>query len=94
MPPPLGIDRVSYTNKFKRRYRRLDRRMRAEVDTLIRELVEDRLSPGRNLKPMKGHDGIYELRVSYRFRLTFRLREDRVAELSAVGPHDVLDSPA
>ena len=46
MPPPLGIDKIGYTNKFKRRYRRLDRRMRAEVDTLIRELAENRLSPG------------------------------------------------
>ena len=43
---------------------------------------------------MKSHDGLYELRVSYQFRLTFRLRADHVAELAAVGPHDVLDSPA
>ena len=94
MSPPLGIDRIGYTNKFKRRYRRLDRRMRAQVDTLIRELAEDRLSPGRKLRPMSGHEGIYELRVSYRFRLAFRLRDGHVAELTTFGPHDVLDSPA
>ena len=40
--------------------------------------------PGRELKPMKGHDGLYELRVNYQFRLTFRLRADHVAELTAV----------
>lgn len=91
---PLGIDRIGYTNKFRRRYRRLDPRIRAEVDALIRELAEDRLLPGRKLKPMKGHDRLYELRVNYQFRLTFRLRADHVAELTAVGPHDVLDSPA
>ena len=33
---------------------------------------------------MKGHDGLYELRVNYQFRLTFRLRADHVAELTAV----------
>ena len=80
---PLGIDRIGYTNKFRRRYRRLDPGIRAEVDALIRELAEDRLSPGRKLKPMKGHDRLYELRVNYQFRLTFRLRADHVAELAA-----------
>lgn len=91
---PLGIDQIGYTNKFRRRYRRLDPRIRAEVDALIRELAEDRLLPGRKLKPMKSHDGIHELRVNDRFRLTFRLRDGHIAELAAVGPHDVLDSPS
>ena len=90
MSPPFGIDEVGCTNKFKRRYRRLDRRMRAEVDSLIREIVEDRLSPGRNVS---GHDGLYELRVNYHFRLAFRLRDGHIAELTTVGPHDVLGSP-
>ena len=60
MSPPLGIDKIGYTNKFKRRYRRLDRRMRAEVDTLTTTWSARSTTPTSRSRSRRRNDGRIE----------------------------------
>lgn len=88
---PLGIKRWSAKGTFRRAYKNLDAPLQQEVNALLEELINDELSHGRKLKPMKGYRNpkIWEVRVTQNYRLTFEV-EGEVAVLRNVGTHNVL----
>ena len=80
------------TDRFKKLYKRLPGSIRKKVKRQLEFLAEDVRHPSLYAKKMRGRGGIWEARVDFHHRLTFRMTGDRII-LRAVGPHDLLKKP-
>ena len=80
------------TNRFKKLYQKLPAAIKMKVRRQLRYLAEDIRHPSLCAKKIKGTAGIWEARVDYRHRMTFRILDSRVV-LRGVGPHDMLKRP-
>ena len=84
--------RLAVTERFARRYRDLPESLQTRVDTQLELLLQNPRHPSLRTKKMKGTAGIWELRVTEGYRLTFEIREDLYL-LRNVGTHDILRNP-
>lgn len=84
--------RLFRTDRFKRDFRRLPREVQERVETSLERFVANSRHPSLQVKKMEGAPGIWELRVTDNYRLTFQFVEEGVI-LRRVGTHDVLRRP-
>jgi len=80
------------TAAFKKDYQRLPQQIQKRVDKQLGFLLEDPSHPSLGCKKMKDPREIWELRVTYSYRLTFQKVED-VYVLRRVGTHEILQKP-
>ena len=91
MPQPPAL-RFIRTNRFRRAYRKLDKRDRERVKRALNHLVVDHTLPGLRVKRIQGTDSIWEMRAGRDIRITFEFRQDEdginAIVLRNVGHHD------
>ncbi|MBI3333845.1 MAG: hypothetical protein HYZ93_07135 [Candidatus Omnitrophica bacterium] len=80
------------TEPFRRRYNRLPAEVQDQVDRKLTLLLSNSRHPSLQVKKMQGVSGIWELRITHGYRLTFQIQGDLYL-LRNVGPHDVLRNP-
>ena len=84
--------RIYRTNKFKKQYKKLP----VEIKNLFqKQMVLFFKNSGHNslgIKKVQGVLGIWEMRISKSYRLTFQ-KQDEVYMLRNIGTHDVLNKP-
>ena len=68
--------------------KRLDQRMKEELERVIDELCAGELAPGRNLEQLRIGDRLYSVRLSRNFRFVFMVMENGMGRAIAVGSHD------
>ena len=84
--------RLHPTERFRRHYLALPESLQQRVDRQLEFLLQNLRHPSLRTKKMEGTDGIWELRVTKGYRLTFTIQADAYL-LRAVGTHDILRSP-
>jgi mRNA-degrading endonuclease RelE of RelBE toxin-antitoxin system len=80
------------TKRFVKDYAALPDELRGRTEKAISVLLKSRHHPSLRIKKMEGRQEIWELRVSYSYRLTFQISGDTYI-LRRVGTHDVLKKP-
>lgn len=75
--------------RFTRAYRKLSPEIQAEVDETIRDLLKQKIPPGRRVEKLEGYTNVRSARVNSHFRLTFESDGDCFV-LRNVGTHDKL----
>ena len=80
------------TKRFVKDYAALPDELRGRTEKAISVLLKSPHHPSLRIKKMEGQEDIWELRVSYSYRLTFQISGDTYI-LRRVGTHDVLKKP-
>lgn len=79
--------------KFRYYYRKLSKETRRKVLRQIRRLARNIYHPSLQCKKIRGSEGIFEVRIDLRYRMTFEVLGETIL-LRVVGNHDeVLKSP-
>lgn len=84
--------RFYWTRHFKGDYKRLPQGVREKTQSALERFASDSRHPGLQVKKMEGVDGIWEIRVTDHYRITFQFVEGG-ALLRRVGAHDILRRP-
>lgn len=80
------------TERFRKDYRRLPPEIRERVAKALEQFVKNPRHPSLHAKKMEGAAGIWELRVSDNYRITFQFLEGD-ALLRRLGTHNILRHP-
>lgn len=80
------------TKRFVKDYAVLPDELKGRTEKAISILLKGHHHPSLGIKKMDGRQGIWELRVSASYRLTFQISGDTYI-LRRVGTHDVLKKP-
>jgi mRNA interferase RelE/StbE len=86
------VRELERTDRFKKSYKRLPISIKKKVKRQLKFLAEDTRHPSLYTKKVRGSGNIWEARVDFHHRMTFRIANDRII-LRGVGPHDVLRRP-
>lgn len=84
--------RLLPTEHFRRCYLRLPTRIQDQVDGKLEALLSNPRHPSLQARRMQGTAGIWELRVSLGYRLTYQVQGDLYV-LRRVGAHNILRKP-
>ena len=79
---------VTPSRKFARMVKRLEQRMKEELERVVDELCAGELAPGRNLEQLRIGNRLYSVRLSRNFRFVFMVMENGMGKAIAIGPHD------
>ncbi|MBI4689215.1 MAG: hypothetical protein HY754_02940 [Nitrospirae bacterium] len=80
------------TKRFVKDYAVLPDELKGRTEKAVSILLKGTHHPSLRLKKMEGRQGIWEIRVSDSYRLTFQISGDTYI-LRRVGTHDVLKKP-
>jgi len=80
-----GVQELS--NNFAKQVKKLAKRSQSQLSSVVDELIEGRLPPGRHLEKLRGFNDLYSVRLNKNQRLIFRLNPDGTITLTAVGGH-------
>jgi mRNA interferase RelE/StbE len=80
------------TDRFAKDYAALPEELKRRTEKAVSVLLNDPRSPSLRIKKMEGRQGVWELRVSEGYRLTFQISGDTYI-LRRVGTHDILIKP-
>lgn len=92
MNPPWGCDLVrppSFTSRFWRSYKKLDKQIQNRVDETIEQIYLDDIPPGLNPEIVDKNRRIWSVRVNDNYRITFSVKQG-VPELRNVGNHNYI----
>ena len=84
--------KLLFTERFRRDYLRLPSNIQDQVDQKPDLLLANSRHPSLQVKKMQGTAGIWELRVTQGYRLTFQIEKSGYL-LRKVGTHDILKQP-
>jgi addiction module RelE/StbE family toxin len=84
-PPPLRITSFQFKPSFKKDIKRLDKRIRDDLENALKELESNAVPPGRQLKKLTDSNQIYSMRIGKDYRLSFQL-ENQTCVLRRIGP--------
>ena len=83
--------KLRYSRYFQRGFSGLPAEIQSEAETAIRELAQGDLLPSRRPKKRKPKGrGIWQIRITRNYRLTYKIDGD-VVELLAIGTHDEIE---
>jgi len=77
------------TERFKKDFRRLSKQVQDRAIAALGQYESDRNHPSLRAKKMEGALGIWEMRVSDNYRITFQVEGDGIL-LRRIGTHDIL----
>ncbi len=80
------------TRRFDKDYSLLPDEIKETVDSKLAVFVSNLRHPSLRVKKMEGGRGIWEMRITDNYRMTFQMVGD-AATLRRVGTHDVLRNP-
>ncbi len=81
--------RFEKTRQFTREFERLPDHLQEKAIAALRQFAANPSHPSLHVKKMQGTQDVWELRVSYSYRITF-LRASNVVILRHIGTHDIL----
>jgi len=84
--------RLLRTERFKKDFRRLPTEVQQRAAKSLELFVSNPRHPSLHVKKMEGVPGVWELRVSDNYRITFHRFQDGVL-LRRIGTHNVLRQP-
>jgi mRNA-degrading endonuclease RelE of RelBE toxin-antitoxin system len=84
-PPPIRIASFKYKPSFKKDIKRLDRRILDDLEKALKELENDSVLPGRQLKKLTDSNKVYSMRIGKDYRLSFQL-DNQTCILRRIGP--------
>ena len=80
------------TRQFQKLYLKLTEPIRKKVDRKLQVLADDYHHPNLSAKKMVNRTDIWEARVDYHYRITFKVMPDCII-LMAVGTHAIYRDP-
>lgn len=80
------------SGQFQKRYKKLPQQIKDKTKKQLGLLLSNPQHPSLNLKKMKDPRDIWEIRITYSYRLTFQQFEEAYY-LRNVGSHDILRNP-
>ncbi len=80
------------TERFRKDFEQIPRQMQERLFKALQLFASNARHPSLHVKKMEGAPGIWELRVSDNYRVTFQYVEDGVL-LRRIGTHDMLRQP-
>jgi len=83
---------VSRSEHFKKSYKKLPEEMRTLVEKALRLFLNNPQHPSLHNKKMEGTEGIWEIRVTRDYRITYEKIEGGVF-LRKLGTHHILNRP-
>jgi mRNA-degrading endonuclease RelE of RelBE toxin-antitoxin system len=84
--------KLLFSKNFIRDYRSLPLPIQKTADKQLGFLLTNLHHPSLNVKKMQGYFDIWEGRITYSYRFTFKIEKD-VYALRRVGKHDILNHP-
>lgn len=84
--------RLLPTERFRRGYLHLQPNIQEQVDQALDRLLSNPRHPSLQVKKMQGTAGVWELRATKGYRVTFQIDRDLYI-LRKVGAHDILRHP-
>jgi mRNA-degrading endonuclease RelE of RelBE toxin-antitoxin system len=84
--------RIERTPQFVKEYKSLDEALRKKVDKQLRLLMTNVRYPGLYARKMVSQPDLWEARVDYHYRITFKVQGD-VIILRRVGTHEIYRKP-
>jgi len=77
------------TERFRKDFRKLPKHVQDRVISALEQLESDRNHPSLRTRKMEGASGVWEMRASDNYRITFQLEDDGIL-LRRIGTHDIL----
>jgi len=84
--------KIRFTKKFQHKYKKLPYEIQKKTDDNLLLFKRDSNYPSLKIKKMKGHQKIWEGRITRKYRFTFCIKND-VYILRNIGTHDILQKP-
>ena len=83
---------LTFTNTFRKGYKKLPAKIQTKTQSVIRLMTENPFHPELQFKKMVNTPDIYELRLDRSYRMTYTV-DDHTITLRVIGSHDVLKKP-
>jgi mRNA interferase RelE/StbE len=83
---------IIQSGQFQKKYKKLPQQIKDKTKKQLRLLLSNPKHPSLNLKKMKDPRDIWEIRITYSYRLTFQQFEEAYY-LRNIGSHDILKNP-
>jgi mRNA interferase RelE/StbE len=77
---------------FTKDFKKLPGAKKTKLKQQLQLLVTDLYHPSLNARKMKGYTGVWEARIDYHYRITFKIDKD-VVKLRRVGTHEIYRKP-
>lgn len=86
------IKRFLRTRQFKKQYQKLPTKIQQKFQKQLRLLSRDLRHPSAQTKKMQNTVDIWEGRIDYQYRFTFKLIDETII-LRAIGTHKIYRQP-
>lgn len=86
------IKRFLRTRQFKKQYQKLPAKVQTKFQKQIKLLIQDIRHPSVQAKKMQNTADIWEGRIDYQYRFTFKLIDETIM-LRAIGTHEIYRQP-
>lgn len=83
---------IRFLKPFTKDFKKLPEVKKKKVKKQIQLLTRDLSHPSLNAKKMKGHPEIWEARIDYHYRMTFKINNE-IIKLRRVGTHEIYRKP-
>ena len=84
--------KLTFSKGFIRDYNKLPQRIQETADKQLKILLSNPKHPSLNVKTVKGVKDIWEARVTYHYRFTFKIEGENYA-LRKIGTHAIFKNP-
>ena len=84
--------RIIRLKSFKKDYKKLPKHIQERTNKQLSFLLTSPGHPSLRVKKIRGYPGIWELRVTREYRMTFQIQKDSFV-LRRIGTHKVLRKP-
>ena len=82
--------RFTYTDRFRKHYRKLTQEEKGQLKRKLRLLAEDPMYPSLRCKRIQGTEDLFECSVNMDIRIIWSYEGDTLILLLDVGHHDIL----
>jgi len=83
---------IRFLKPFTKDFKKLPDKQKKKVNKQIKLLAQDLFHPSLNTRKMTGHPDVWEARIDYHYRMTFKI-DKTVLKLRRVGTHEIYRSP-
>ena len=84
--------KLRFTKRYLALYRKVPPNLRALAEKKLKLLLQNPRHPSLRLHKMEGYTNRWEISVTRRYRITFKIEADEYV-LRKIGPHDILREP-
>ena len=82
--------RITYTERFKKHFKRLSDREKRQVKKKLELLAENPFHPSLRTKKIRSDDYVFECSVNMDIRVTWFYENDSIIIIVDIGHHDII----